>query len=629
MIVKRLLTGVSVCSFCLLLSAQQRVKMVVNDLLVPDKTEVLSGYVGEKLAASYEHRILAQSVDKLIEPFTNRVEDHLWQSEFWGKWMNSAVLAYRYHPSDQLLETMKKAVDKLVATQDKKGYIGNYATQYHLQEWDIWGRKYCILGLLDYYGISKDKKALVAASREADCLIAELKARDASIVRMGNHHGMAASSVLKPICYLYVYTGNKKYLNFAQQIVREWETADGPQLISKADVPVGKRFPKPDYDNWYKWAQGQKAYEMMSCYEGLLELYRITGNESYKAAVEKTWQSIMDTEINITGSGSAMESWFGGKQMQYMPIKHYQETCVTVTWIKLSRQLLMLTGNPKYADAIEQSLYNALLGAMRPDGSDWAKYTPLSGQRLPGSEQCGMGLNCCTASGPRGLFIIPQTAVMQTAQGAVVNLYIPGTYTLQSPQKKEVTLIQQGEYPKTGTMRIVFQAQQPEEMTLSLRIPAWSKTTRVAVNGQEVPAVRSGSYLQINRQWNTGDCVELTMDMQAQLHLMGVNPQYLAITRGPVVLARDARLSGADVQAVIAPAEDKNGYLDLKPVANQAPNIWMTFKARFYPESYQEEDPEPIDVELCDYASAGNATSSYPFFKVWMPQLYNPRGNQP
>ena len=149
MIVKRLLTGVSVCSFCLLLSAQQRVKMVVNDLFVPDKTEVLSGYVGEKLAASYEHRILAQSVDKLIEPFTNRVEDHLWQSEFWGKWMNSAVLAYRYHPSDQLLQTMKKAVDKLVATQDKKGYIGNYATQYHLQEGDIWGRKYCILGLLD------------------------------------------------------------------------------------------------------------------------------------------------------------------------------------------------------------------------------------------------------------------------------------------------------------------------------------------------------------------------------------------------------------------------------------------------------------------------------------------------
>lgn len=627
MISKRLLIGTFVCLFCLLLSAQQRVKIVVKDAFVPDKVETLTGYVGEKITASYNHRILAQDIDKLVEPFANKVEDHLWQSEFWGKWMNSAVLAYRYKPSNQLLDNMRTAVDKLIATQDKNGYIGNYAPEYHLHEWDIWGRKYCILGLLDYYGITKEKKALVAACREADFLMAELKAKNTSIVSMGNHRGMAASSVLKPICYLYRYTGNKKYLDFALQIVREWETSDGPQLISKADIPVGKRFPRPDYDNWYKWQQGQKAYEMMSCYEGLLELYRLTGNVTYLSAVEKTWQSIMDTEINITGSGSAMESWFGGKQVQYMPIKHYQETCVTATWIKLSRQLLMLTGNSKYADAIEQSLYNALLGAMKPDGSDWAKYTPLSGQRLQGSEQCGMGLNCCTASGPRGLFIIPQTAVMQSIKGAVINLYIPGTYTLQSPKRQEIILTQQGDYPQTGTVRIAFKVKQTEEFTLSLRIPAWSKDTKITLNGNDVVPAHNGSYLQINRKWSDGDHVELVLDMRAQLHFMGENPQYLAITRGPVVLTRDARLSGADVQAIITPDVDKNGNLDLIPVANRNPNIWMMFKACFYPESYKEEEPEPIEVELCDYASAGNATSSFPFFKVWMPQLYNPRGN--
>ena len=365
---------------------------------------------------------------------------------------------------------------------------------------------------------------------------------------------------------------------------------------------------------------------MMSCYEGLLELYRLTGNVTYLSAVEKTWQSIMDTEINITGSGSAMESWFGGKQVQYMPIKHYQETCVTATWIKLSRQLLMLTGNSKYADAIEQSLYNALLGAMKSDGSDWAKYTPLSGQRLQGSEQCGMGLNCCTASGPRGLFIIPQTAVMQSIKGAVINLYIPGTYTLQSPKGQEIIITQQGDYPQTGTVRIAFKVKQTEEFTLSLRIPEWSKDTKVTLNGNDVVPAHNGSYLQINRKWSDGDHVELVLDMRAQLHFMGENPQYLAITRGPIVLTRDARLSGADVQAIITPDVDKNGNLDLIPVANRNPNIWMMFKACFYPESYKEEEPEPIEVELCDYASAGNATSSFPFFKVWMPQLYNPRG---
>ena len=188
---------------------------------------------------------------------------------------------------------------------------------------------------------------------------------------------MAASSVLEPITQLYVRTGNKKYLDFAEEIVRQWEdkSIDGPQLISKSDLPVGERFPKPE-KSWYGWEQGQKAYEMMSCYEGLTELHRLTGKPLYREAAEKTWQSILDTEINIAGSGAAMEAWFGGKALQAIPINHFQETCVTATWIKFSQQLLRLTGEAKYADAIEIAFYNALLGAMRPDGSDWAKYTP-------------------------------------------------------------------------------------------------------------------------------------------------------------------------------------------------------------------------------------------------------------
>ena len=148
----------------------------------------------------------------------------------------------------------------------------------------------------------------------------------------------------------------------------------------------------------------------MSCYEGLLELYRVTGKPEYKKAVENTWESIHETELNIAGSGSAMECWFGGKDYQTMAINHYQETCVTATWIKLSQQLLRLTGDAKYADAIEQTYYNALLGSMYADGSDWAKYSPLSGERLKGEQQCSMGINCCEASGPRGLFTLPLTA---------------------------------------------------------------------------------------------------------------------------------------------------------------------------------------------------------------------------
>ena len=105
-----------------------------------------------------------------------------------------------------------------MATQTPEGYIGNYAPESRLKAWDIWGRKYVMLGLISYYDISNDKKALNAAAKEADFLIKELNDKNALIVKMGNHRGMAASSVLEPICQLYTRTGNKKYLDFVDGV---------------------------------------------------------------------------------------------------------------------------------------------------------------------------------------------------------------------------------------------------------------------------------------------------------------------------------------------------------------------------------------------------------------------------
>jgi DUF1680 family protein len=411
--------------------AQAPVNTAVIDKLHNAQLITMGGFVGEKLNASYENRVLAQDINRLVEPFRNRTETRCWQSEFWGKWFTSAVLAYKYRPEPGLKDILDKAVSELIATQTTDGYIGNYTEASKLEQWDVWGRKYCMLGLLAYYDFTKDDKSLQAAKKVANNLMEELAGKKILIVKKGNHRGMAATSVLEPICNLYAITKEKKYLDFAEEIVRQWETPEGPRLISKSGTSVSDRFPKPK--NWFGWEQGQKAYEMMSCYEGLLELYRLTGKEKYKKAVEKTWENINETEINIAGSGSSVECWFGGKNLQTLPINHYQETCVTVTWIKLCQQLLRLTGDAKYADAIEQSFYNALLGAMKPDGTDWAKYSPLAGERLQGSEQCGMGLNCCVASGPRGLFTIPFTAVMSEKEGLRVNFFVEGTYHLQTP----------------------------------------------------------------------------------------------------------------------------------------------------------------------------------------------------
>jgi len=304
--------------------AQAPVKTAVIDKLHNAQLITMGGFVGEKLNSSYENRILAQDINRLVEPFRNRTETRCWQSEFWGKWFTSAVLAYQYRPEPGLRDILDKAVSELIATQTTDGYIGNYTEASKLEQWDVWGRKYCMLGLLAYYDFTKNDKSLQAAKEVANNLMEELAGKKILIVKKGNHRGMAATSVLEPICNLYAITKEKKYLDFAEEIVRQWETSEGPRLISKSGTNVSERFPKPK--NWFGWEQGQKAYEMMSCYEGLLELYRLTGKEEYKKAVEKTWENISETEINIAGSGSSVECWFGGKNLQTLPINHYQET---------------------------------------------------------------------------------------------------------------------------------------------------------------------------------------------------------------------------------------------------------------------------------------------------------------
>jgi DUF1680 family protein len=605
------------------LFGQKAIKMVVNDKLLQANSAVIGGFAGGKLDASYQNRILAQDVNRLVEPFKNRTEDRCWQSEFWGKWFTSAVLAYRYHPESQLKTILDKAVSDLIATQTPDGYIGNYAENKHLEQWDIWGRKYCMLGLLAYYDLTKDKNSLLAARKLADHLIKELSDKKTLIVKQGNHHGMAASSVLEPICLLYFRTGDQKYLDFANEIVKEWETNDGPQLISKADVDVAGRFPKPKV--WYGPEQGQKAYEMMSCYEGLLELYRLTGKPEYLRAVEKTWQNILDKEINIAGSGSAMECWFGGKHLQTIHVDHYQETCVTATWIKLSQQLLRLTGESKYADAIEQTWYNALLGSMHPDGADWAKYTPLAGRRLEGSEQCGMGINCCVASGPRGLFTLPLTAVMSDVDGISVNFFVEGSYKLLSPDGKPMEVVQQTDYPQTGQISIKLLIPKESQLKVKIRIPGWSQRAALTVNGQSVADGVSGTYAEISRLWKSGDVIGLSLDMRGRVVRMGDVPENIAIVRGPIVLTRDARLGSPHVDESVKPMIDRDGFVNLEPAGVNQDGIWMKYKCSFMVESHKEGENKPVAIMLCDYASAGNTLDEHSWFRVWLPQSVDPR----
>lgn len=608
--------------------AQQiKAKSSVSDVLqtgVPSEIKI-NNYIGEKIDACIQKQVKGMDVSYLVNPFYNKTETHRWQSEFWGKWMLATVLSYQYTQDPVLMDSIRSGVDNLLGSQLTNGYIGNYSPEAQLQQWDIWGRKYSMLGLLAYYDLTGDKKTLNACRRMADHLMTQVGPGKVSIVTTGNYRGMASSSILEPMIFLYKRTNDERYLDFAKYIVSEWETESGPQLISKAEagIPVGDRFPHPVklQKSWFSPENGQKAYEMMSCYEGLLELYKITGNRQYLSVVEETVRNIIDMEINLAGSGSAFECWYHGKDLQTRPTYHTMETCVTMTWMKLCQTLLCLTGNPLYADQIEKTAYNALLASMKDDASQIAKYSPLEGQRHAGEDQCDMHINCCIANGPRAFALLPQYAIMKSGDKDIyLNLYTDYSANIQLSSKRSVKIVQKTNYPADDIININVDTDKPDVFTLALRIPSWSAVNSLTVNGEKQQGVEAGAYYKINRTWNKGDKVVLNLDTRGRIKKLN---NYVAIEKGPLVLARDTRFNDGFIDET-AQIQAKDGYVELTSVADAPQGIWMAFAAPLVLGTDLEGNArKPKQIHFCDFSSAGNTWSGDVRYRVWIPETLN------
>lgn len=585
-------------------------------------TVTLGGYVGHRYTQCLEHRVKTENIDTLISVFrAQNEESNGWRSEFWGKWMQGAIGMYRYTHDAQLRDIIQQAQDGLIACQLPNGYLGDYDAQHQLAGWDVWGRKYTILGLLKWYLETGYKPSLKAAMRLLDYTISQIGPDGKSITQCGYYMGMPPCSILEPTMLMYQATHNERYLQFAKYIVAEMESERGPRLIAKADVPVAKRFPLSNPNDWWSRLNGQKAYEMMSCYIGMLELFRETGDSLLLQSAQKAYRHIVDEEINICGSGASYECWYGGREQQHRVAMHTMETCVTFTWMQFCERLLEFTGDPAYADQIERTLYNALMASMKADGSQIVKYTPLEGYRQEGEHQCNMPINCCNANGTRAFAMIPRIMYRLPESGRIdVNLYVPSTAQVQMG-KNLVTLVQETEYPRKDYVEITVNPTLQQAFTLALRIPAWSQHNTIEVNGEPVQSVQSGSYQLVNRTWKAGDRITLRVELLA--HLCRLNSMQ-AIERGPIVLARDSRFGDGYVdENCVIPAHDNN-IVDLEPI--EAPEgMWMAFRLKMLRGAYSEAEGDKEYTHFCDFASAGNTWNKTQRYRVWLPRTLNAR----
>ncbi len=560
----------------------------------------LGGAVGEELDKVLAARVLSEKAAHVILPealeaFRNRVDDRLrpgqglWQGEFWGKWMLGAVAAQRYTGDPGLREVIAGSVNDLIATQRADGYIGTYADSGFVGEksWNVWCRKYTLWGLLDAYELLGDSRTLAAAAGLADHLATEVGPGKIDIVRTGNFAGLPSSSILLPVVKLYRLTGEPRYLEYARYIVEQWSKYPG----APPDI-VGHGLGGEPIHTWFPAAGAwTKAYEFISCVEGLIELYREDGVPAYLTAVRNIYEAIRRSERVITG-GIGRHDKLAEAAVQPDGLN---EPCDVVYWERLSLQLLRLTGDPRYADEIERLAYNVLLACMNRDGSWGLRRLALSEPHLIAPLHCLLrNHQCCVANVPRGLLQLAEAAVMSTASfpGIVVNLYIPGVVTAALPGGRTVTLRIRTDYPRDGCVRIEIDAAPPGPFTVKLRIPSWSADTRVTVAGKPLSDVRAGTYTVVDRTWRSGDVVELCLDLRGRAMRL---PGFAAVMRGPVVLARSTQIDSGDLHAPATPRADADGSVDLVPAPEPA-GVNALFEV---------PTADGHSVLMCDYASTG------------------------
>ncbi len=600
------------------------------------------GLLHDRITACIGNLTMAQSVDRLIDPFITKADsgDQEWRCEFWGKWFDAAAMAYGYDPKPEYRAKLTEAVQKLLATQSPQGYIGTYNSRSELGTWDIWGRKYVLLGLLDYHDITGDKKALAAAARSIDYLMSQVGPGRINICNTGYAawKGDPSSSILAMIVMLFERTGEDKYLHYADYIVGQWSkpsklAPQGMQLVKSAldGTP-------PDNIN------APKAYEMTSCYEGLCELYRVTGKAEYLRACVTYAHGVIADEIMAHGGGSASELWAGCGHGQASVIRFSSETCVTETWMRYCLHLLQLTGDPLYAEQLEQSLHNALLAALLPNGNWFSYFSALSGQRVPSYQQCtvpnwadasfaarqqsqqynvpaNVVCSCCVCNGQRGLMMTPYWAVMTTADGIAVNLYNAGEANLPLPSGRHAALSQRTGYPLDGRIDLTIGLQQAEHFTLRLRIPSWSRKVSLKVNGMPVRApLPPGQYARIHRRWKNGDRVTLNLDMRGRIMRDPAGSPAVALFRGPLLLAMDSRLAAEKAATALRIEAGGDGYFEVEVqpriAAAHGVNLACTVPMR-------AADGSRHKLILCDYASAGNGWRTQSLFRSWLPQPLN------
>lgn len=352
---------------------------------------------------------------------------------------------------------------------------------------------------------------------------------------------------------LYLVTGEKRYLNLAKFFL---------------DV---RGYANEEYNQNHKKVTEQKeivGHAVRACYmyASMAEVAALTGSTEYIPALNALWEDVVGKKMYVTGGIGSSGSNEGFSKPYDLPnYSAYCETCSSISFVYWNQRMFQLTGESKYVDVLERTLYNALNAGLSLTGDRFFYPNPLESrknvERSPWF-QCA----CCPSNVSRFFPSIPGYVYAKRGNEVFVNLYTTSETTVENINSKgqavKVKIAQQTEYPYDGKISVAVEPEKPNTFTLKLRVPGWAQgdavpydlygfanhdgsQVQVLLNGKKILGGIKDGYMTIERKWKQGDTVSLVLPMPIQQvkgnsKIEATNDRY-ALQRGPLIYCLEGK----------------------------------------------------------------------------------------
>ncbi|MEK5038261.1 beta-L-arabinofuranosidase domain-containing protein [Sporosarcina sp. FSL K6-3457] len=446
-----------------------------------------------------------------------------------GHWLSAAAAMYTVTQDEDLKQKIDYAIDELEQIQkyDEDGYVSGFSRScfdnvfsgdflvdnFSLGgSWVPWYSIHKIFaGLIDVHTLLGDVKVLEIVVKLADWAQAgldKLSAEQFERMLICEHGGMN-----EVMADLYIMTGNQGYLDLAKRFCHQAILQPLSQSIDDLE--------------------GKHANTQIPKVLGAAKLYDITGDEQYKEMAVFFWQQVTNYRSYVIG-GNSIGEHFGPSGQEQLGITS-AETCNTHNMLKLTEYLYRWSHDSEYMDYYERALYNHILASQDPDTGMTTYFVSTQPGHFKVYCSPEDSFWCCTGTGMENPALYTRNIYYQKQDQLYVNLFIASEVTLS---EKQLTISQETSFPESSRSTLVFKEADNEKLAIHIRVPYWiAGTITATVNGMEVFTHAKNGYVTIDREWQTGDCVEIELPMDLHTYISSDNPQKQAIMYGPIVLA--------------------------------------------------------------------------------------------